>query len=80
MGIIVNKNQNQDNEITRRINADLRERAMQTTGEGDSDLPDLAEDSEYVKTLKKTSKFGWIWIVLIILAIISVGFIVFPGV
>ena len=80
MGIIVNKNQEEDNEITRRINADLRERAMQTAGEGDNDMPDLAEDSEYVKTLKKTSKFGWVWIVLIILAIISVGFIVFPGV
>lgn len=80
MGIIVNKNQQEDNELARRINADLREKAMETVGDGDVSAPDLAEDAEYVKNLKKTSKFGWVWIVLIVLAIISIGFIVFPGV
>ena len=37
-----------------------------------SDDPDLIEDSEYIKDMKKTGKFGWIWIVLIVLALMSI--------
>ena len=77
MGIIVNK-QNDNDEITRRINADLRAKALETVDIDDSVAnPDLAEDAEYLKDLKKTSKFGWIWIVLIVLAILSVLSIIF---
>ena len=73
MGVIVNKNNQQDNELSRRINADLREKALKASGVvGDAETPDFAEDSEYVKDFKKTGKFGWVWVVLIILAIISV--------
>ena len=73
MGVIVNKDNSQDDEISRKITADLRERAMETVdvdgGEGVG--TDFTEDSEYLKDLQKTSKFGWVWIVLIVLAIIS---------
>ena len=72
MGIIVNKNEN-DNKLSQRITADLRARAMATS---DIDAPDLVEDSDYSATLKKTSRFGWVWIVLIVLAIASLIFIV----
>ena len=73
MGIIVNKNQQMDNELTRRIDADLRGKALKSTGEnGNNETPDFAEDSEYVKNFKKTSKFGWVWIILIILAIVGI--------
>ena len=73
MGIIVNKNQQMDNELTRRIDADLRGKALKSTGEnGEDKIPDFAEDSEYVKNFKKTSKFGWVWIILIILAIVGI--------
>lgn len=77
MGIIVNK-ENSNDELSRRINADLREKAMETVNidEEVSD-PDFAEGSEYVKQFQKTSRFGWVWIVLIILAIASVLTIVF---
>ena len=77
MGIIVNKENNND-EISRRINADLRAKAMETVNIDDevSD-PDFAEGSEYVRNFQKTSRFGWIWIVLILLAIASVLAIVF---
>lgn len=77
MGIIVNKENNND-ELSRRINADLRAKAMETVNIDDevSD-PDFAEGSEYVRNFQKTSRFGWIWIVLILLAIASVLAIVF---
>ena len=72
MGVIVNKNNQQDNELSRRIDADLRERALRVSGVVDEDTPDFAEDSEYVKDFKKTGRFGWVWVVLIVLAIISI--------
>ncbi len=73
MGVIVNKNNQQDNELSRRIDADLRERALKSSGViKDGETPDFAEDSEYIKDFKKTGRFGWVWMVLIILAIISI--------
>ena len=77
MGVIVNKENMNKNELSRRIDADLRERAMASADiEGNPD-PDLAEDSEYVKNMKKTGRFSWIWLVLIVLAILSIISIVF---
>ena len=73
MGIIVNKENDKNTDLSRRIDTDLRER-LQSTNRTD---PDLAEDSDYVKDFSKTSKFGWVWIVLIALAIISLVFILF---
>ncbi|MCR5832969.1 MAG: hypothetical protein K6G36_03535 [Candidatus Saccharibacteria bacterium] len=75
MGIIVNKEDDKNDALTARINADLREK-MQTTS-AQTDDPDLVEDTDYVKEYKKTSHFGWVWIVLIALAILSLIFIVF---
>ena len=78
MGIIVNKENNKNDELSRRISADLRARAqsgMDVRANGAS--PDLADDAEYMKDLKKTSKFGGIWIVLIVLAILSVLSMIF---
>ncbi len=79
MGVIVNKQNEQNDELSRRITADLRERAVESAGEyglGGED-PDLAEDAEYLKDLKKTGKFGWVWVVLIVLAILSLISIIF---
>lgn len=71
MGIIVNKQDNND-ELTQRINADLRAKAMETVSvEGGAESPDLAEDAEYLRDLKKTGRFGWVWVVLIVLAALS---------
>lgn len=72
MGVIVNKNDQQNDELSRRISADLREKALKSAGLTEDETPDFAEDSEYIKDFKKTNKFGWVWIVLIILAIISI--------
>lgn len=77
MGVIVNKENEKRSELTRRIDADLKAKQLATAEiEGNAD-PDFAEDSEYVKNMKKTSRFGWVWIVLIVLATLSVISIVF---
>ena len=73
MGVIVHKEQERNSELNDRIAADLRAKAQTETDISDVDL---AEDNDYTKDLKKTSRFGWIWIVLIVLAIISLILIV----
>lgn len=73
MGIIVSKNNEENSRLNQRITADLRERAKVSAA---GDDPDLVEDSDYAKDLKKGSKYGWVWAVLIILAMISVVVIV----
>ncbi len=59
--------------MNQRISADLRARAQNSHQED----PDFAEDSEYIKDTKKTGRFTWVWIVLIILAILSLICIIF---
>ena len=66
MAVIVNKENDENDILTRRINADLREKMSESSKIGDAD-PDLVEDSEYVKEMKKTGKFSWIYIVLILI-------------
>ena len=68
MGIIVSKNNEENSRLNDRIAADLRERAKKTTPGED---PDLVEESDYTKDLKKTGRYTWIWVVLIVLAVIS---------
>ena len=70
MGVIVNKEDTKKDELSRRINADLRTK-MAGTGVIDGETPDLVDESECVKDFKKTSRFGWVWIALIVLAILS---------
>lgn len=74
MGVIVNK-ENQNDELSRRINADLRAKAVAMAEDDDVDL---AEDAEYLRDLKKTGRFGWVWILLVTLAILSLV-IIFGG-
>ncbi len=76
MGVIVNKEQEENTELSRRISADLRARSAEVSQEGERDGVDLAEDAEYLKNLKKTGRFGWVWIVLIVLALMSLVSIV----
>lgn len=71
MGVLVNKDFEENDELSRRISADLREKALATSELAENQDVDLAEDAEYLKDLKKTGRFGWVWIVLVVLAIIS---------
>ncbi len=72
MGIMMTKDTNDNSEIDRRIAADLRMRAQQSRSIDRDDI----EDSTYVENTEKTHKFTWVWIILIILAIISLVCIV----
>lgn len=73
MAVIVHKEQERDTELNQRIAADLRARAQQTSGVSD---PDLVEDSDYTIELRETSRFGWVWMVLTGLALLSLVSIV----
>ncbi len=77
MGVIVNKENSKNDELSRRIDADLRLKMTEGTGVINGETPDLVDDSEYVKDFKKSGKFGWVWIVLIVLAILSILSIIF---
>lgn len=71
MGVMLNKQEDQD-ELSRRINADLRSKAVEAAeAENGGGTPDFAEDSEYLKNMQKTGKFGWMWGVLIVLALLA---------
>lgn len=67
MGIMMTKDMNDNTELDRRVSADLRARAQQSRS---TDIDGVA-DSRYVEDTEKTNKFTWVWIVLIVLAIIS---------
>lgn len=71
MGVIVSKQDDKNNELTRRIDADLRAK-MDGSSKVSKDKKDvdLAEEADYVKDLKKTGKYGWAWIVLVIAVLI----------
>lgn len=72
MGIMVSKDVNRNSELNQRISADLRARAQNSRNDVDG-----VDDSAYVKDTQKTSKFTWVWIVLIVLAILSLICIIF---
>jgi hypothetical protein len=68
MGILVQDN-GKRSELQDRITADLREKSQRTSSEDDVDL---VEGSNYTKHLKKTGRFGWFWLILILLAVFAV--------
>ncbi|MBO7131648.1 hypothetical protein J6V85_00040 [Candidatus Saccharibacteria bacterium] len=71
MGVIVNKENINNDDLSRRIDADLRAKMVESVGVVDGETPDYVDDSEYMEDYKKTSRFSWIWIVLIALALLS---------
>ncbi len=72
MGVMVTNDVDRNSRLNQRISADLRARAQSSRDDIDG-----VEDSAYVKDTKKTGKFTWVWIVLIVLAILSLACIIF---
>ena len=70
MGIMIQ--QNDRTKLQERISSDLRRRAS----ENSQVETDFTENTAYTKGMKKTSRFAWVWIVLVVLAIVSL-FIIF---
>lgn len=77
MGIIVNKDDKLDNELSRRIDADLRSKLSGNSRSDDVEQVDFAEGARYAEDLKKTSRFGWFWVILIFAAIVALIAVVF---
>ncbi|MBR2587056.1 hypothetical protein IKE71_01625 [Candidatus Saccharibacteria bacterium] len=75
MGVIVTKDEDDNVALTRRINADLKEK-VEKVQLADGEDPDFIADSEYFEQYEKTGRFGWVWLVLIALAIASLVFII----
>ena len=74
MAVIVTKDKDDNVELTKKINADLRAKMSQAQNTEDNPL-DSIESSEYLEDQQKTGRFTWIWFVLIILALISLVYI-----
>ena len=71
MAVIVNKENDKNNELSRRIDADLREKMSgRSKAVAKNADPDFTEGAEYMKDLKKTGKFGWVWIFLVGLVLV----------
>lgn len=71
MGVIVNKENDKENELTRRIDADLNSKLNSKSKVVESgEEPDFVEDQDYTKDLKKTGEYGWVWILLIVLIVV----------
>lgn len=74
MGILVTRD-DENVKLTERINSDLRSKMDETSSLEPNDK-DFAETSEYLKETERTGRFSWIWIVLVVLAIISLVLII----
>lgn len=77
MGVMVTHEDDLNQDLSRRINADLRAKMDETQREMEAGAdPDFTEDSEYVKDFKKTGKLAWLWVVVgivVVAALIVVG-------
>ena len=45
----------------------------------DSEVTDFVGDADYVRDTKKTGRFAWVWIILVVLAIFSLVIIFMPA-
>lgn len=69
MGIMLSKEDDKNANLSRRIDADLRSR-MEASAKMENGEMDAVDDSEYTKDLKKTGKFAWIPLVIIVAGVI----------
>lgn len=67
MGVIVNKDKD-SSKLNERITADLRAKSASSS---DIVETDYVESADYLRAYKKTNKFAWFWIGLVILATLS---------
>ncbi len=75
MGVMATKEEDNNADLTNQINADLREKLARTQSvEGEEGDVDYSE-ADYLKEYNKTGRFGWIWLILIALAVASLVFI-----
>ncbi|HEU4830891.1 MAG TPA: hypothetical protein VFS65_01830 [Candidatus Saccharimonadales bacterium] len=56
--------------LQERLATELQERAKQRAKQAEQ--PDGVDDSQFVKDTKMTSRLGWIWIVIGLLAVVAI--------
>jgi type VI protein secretion system component VasF len=61
--------------LQERLAAELREKAK-TQSQVNTTRPDGVEDSQYLKDTKPTTSLAWVWIVIVILAIVAMVFVI----
>jgi hypothetical protein len=61
-------------ELQQRLAAELREKAKKRA-EGENELPDGVEDSNYLRDTKPTTKLAWVWIIIVLVALFAGLFI-----
>jgi hypothetical protein len=71
MGLFIRQDDNRS-ELQRRLAAELNEKARKRAEIEDQPLPDGVSDSAYIKDTQSTTKFAWLWILLIVAGMIAV--------
>ena len=69
MGLIVNQQDNRS-ELQKKVAAELAEKAKKKH-EATHDLPDGVEDSAYMEGTKQTTSLAWVWLLIVIAAIVA---------
>lgn len=76
MGLFIRQDDNRS-ELQRRLAAELNEKARKRAELENQPLPDGVTDSAYVKDTQATSKYAWIWILLIVLGVVATIIFIF---
>jgi hypothetical protein len=70
MGLFIRQDDNRS-ELQRRLAAELNEKARKRAEIENQPLPDGVKDSAYVNDTQATSKFAWVWILLILAGVVA---------
>ena len=70
MGLFIQQNE-QRTRLQEKIAADLRNKAALTKLDGDGGSPIDPENLSYLHGTKKTTTLAWVWMLIILLAIIT---------
>jgi len=68
MGLYV-KQSDTRSQLQEKLAQELQDRAREKAKQ--ADLPDGVDDSAYIENTSLTSKFGWVWIVIIAAVVIA---------
>lgn len=66
MALFIKQDENRT-ELQNRIASELQEKVKQRAKL--ADMPDLVDDSQYIRGTKKTTSLAWLWAILAIIAV-----------
>jgi hypothetical protein len=74
MALFIQQNDNRS-KLQERLAAELQEKAR-VRAEIDAGRPDGVEDSQYLKGTKPTTSLAWLWVVVVIFAVVATTFLI----